>query len=326
MGFRRRFASRRVATMTVGRVLVLVRICQSALREVAVRCLKISERPSKTAKKTLPLGWSGVSARYQNVADGRSHIARTIAISRGRRSSRCWTGSGNPMQNTSRLIKIGGLLFAVSVILAAAESASAQGSSGSGSSGSSSFGTGSSSSSGSSSSTSGNTSGNSSSGIGLTANTPITRSATGNTNQASSTGFVGGNSAQTFVGGSRQATQNQGQNRQFQAFQPSQTTQSTQTQTGTARQVRTSLRMAFAFPAATVAQQTGTLSSSNSVSLSQFATNRPELAGISVNLSSSGEAVLTGTVVSTEASRLAANLVRLQPGVRKVDNQLGVGQ
>lgn len=165
------------------------------------------------------------------------------------------------------------------------------------------------------------------SGLGPEKATPIDRSASGgNTNQAENTGFVGASSSQNFVGGTRQATQNQGQNRQFQAFQPSQTTQSTQTQTGTPRQVRTSLRMAFAFPAATIAQQTGTLSSSNSVSLSQFTTNRPELAGINVDLTNTGEAVLTGTVASTEASRLAANLVRLQPGVRKVNNQLGVGQ
>lgn len=206
------------------------------------------------------------------------------------------------MQKTARLLKFSGLFVAVVVVLASTETAIAQQGSTAG------------------------TSGAAASGIGRTPNTPIDRSNPGSTNQASTTGFVGGSSAETFVGGTRQATQTQGQNRQFQAFQPTQTTQSSQSQqTGTPRQVRTSLRLAFTFPAATGAQQSGSLDSANSVSLSRFASNRPELSGINVNVTNTGEAVLTGTVASTEASRLAANLVRLQPGVRKVNNQLGVG-
>lgn len=37
-----------------------------------------------------------------------------------------------------------------------------------------------------------------------------------------------------------------------------------------------------------------------------------------------GVAVLTGSATSVETRRLAANLMRLQPGVRKVDNQIVV--
>jgi osmotically-inducible protein OsmY len=226
------------------------------------------------------------------------------------------------MQKTVRLLKFSGLLLAVVVVLASGDTALAQfGSTGTGTTGTSSGST-----STRTSTSSGSTSGGTSSGIGLTTNTPINRSTTANSNQADTTGFVGGSSAETFVGGSRQATQSQGQNRQFQAFQPTQTTQNSQSQqTGTPRQVRTSLRLAFTFPAATAAQQSGSLDSANSVSLSRFAATRPELNGINVNMTNTGEAVLTGTVASTEASRLAANLVRLQPGVRKVNNQLGVG-
>lgn len=223
------------------------------------------------------------------------------------------------MQKTARLLKFGGLFVAVVVVLASTEDAFGQsGSTGTGSTGSGSTST--------RTTSSGSTSGGTTSGTSLTSNTPINRSTTGNTNQAATTGFVGGSSAETFVGGSRQATQTQGQNRQFQAFQPTQTTQNSQSQqTGTPRQVRTSLRLAFTFPAATAAQQSGSLDSANSVSLSRFAATRPELSGINVNVTNTGEAVLTGSVASTEASRLAANLVRLQPGVRKVNNQLGVG-
>jgi len=37
-------------------------------------------------------------------------------------------------------------------------------------------------------------------------------------------------------------------------------------------------------------------------------------------------AVLQGTVPSADAARLAANLLRLQPGVRSVDNQATIDQ
>lgn len=164
--------------------------------------------------------------------------------------------------------------------------------------------------------------------LGLAAPTPIDRSAaSSNTNQASNTGFVGASSSQNFVGGTRQANQTQGQNRQFQAFQANQNNQSSQSQqSGTPRSVRTSLRMAFSFPAATAAQQTGSLAPANSLTLSRFEFDRPELSGINVNMTNTGEVILTGNVATTEASRLAANLMRLQPGVRKVNNQLAVTQ
>ncbi len=82
------------------------------------------------------------------------------------------------------------------------------------------------------------------------------------------------------------------------------------------------MRIAFAAPSGTFAQQTGVLANSNSVQLTQFHVNRPELSGVTVELTADGVAVLTGTSPSTDTSRLAANLVRLQPGVRKVNNQI----
>lgn len=114
-------------------------------------------------------------------------------------------------------------------------------------------------------------------------------------------------------------------NRQFQAFQAAQTQANTQSQqTGTPREVRTVLRIGFNFPTASVAQQTGSLASANSLSLRRFSQNRPELAGVNVNLTGDGTAVLTGSLPTTDSSRLAANLMRIQPGVRKVDNQIAV--
>lgn len=114
-------------------------------------------------------------------------------------------------------------------------------------------------------------------------------------------------------------------NRQFQAFQAAQTQANTQSQqTGTPREVRTVLRIGFNFPAASTAQQSGTLASANALSLSRFSQNRPELAGVNVRLTGDGTAVLTGSLATTDSSRLAANLMRIQPGVRKIDNQIVV--
>ena len=145
--------------------------------------------------------------------------------------------------------------------------------------------------------------------------------------QNAATGFVGSNSSQAFVGGARQATNQQATNRQFGAFQNTQNTSNTQSsQTGTPRSIRTTIRISFAAPSGTFAQQTGVLAYSNSVQLTQFSSNRPELSGINVELTADGVAVLTGTSPSIDTSRLAANLVRLQPGVRKVNNQIAVAR
>ena len=139
--------------------------------------------------------------------------------------------------------------------------------------------------------------------------------------------FSGANATQAFVGGAREAAGQQSTNRQFQAFQAAQTQANTQSQqSGTSREVRTVLRIGFKFPTASAAQQTGSLASANSLSLSRFSQNRPELAGVNVSLNGDGTAVLTGSLPTIESSRLAANLMRIQPGVRKIDNQIAVIQ
>lgn len=164
------------------------------------------------------------------------------------------------------------------------------------------------------------------SSTGTTGTTGTGAAGTTGTNTATQN-FIGGNATQNFVGGSRQATNQQGTNRQFQAFQNTQQgmNQGTST-TGTPRQVKTALRIGFSFPNATSAQSSGQLANANQANLSRYVTSRPEFTGISVNMTSEGVAVLTGAADSMESSRLAANLMRLQPGVRRVDNQIGVNR
>ena len=136
--------------------------------------------------------------------------------------------------------------------------------------------------------------------------------------------FIGSTATTGFVGGASQANTQQGTNRQFQAIQNNQSQQSTSQQSGTAREVRTTLRVGFTFPTASQAQVSGRLANANIASLRRFSPIRPELAGIEVALNSNGTAVLTGSALNVETRRLAANLMRLQPGIRKVDNQIVV--
>ena len=136
--------------------------------------------------------------------------------------------------------------------------------------------------------------------------------------------FIGANATQGFVGGARQATNQQGSDRQFEAIQNNQSQQSTSQQTGTPREIRSTLRVGFAFPTASQSQMTGRLADANVASLNRFTPIRPELVGIDVEMSSGGVAILTGSATTLETSRLAANLIRLQPGVRKVKNQIVV--
>ena len=138
--------------------------------------------------------------------------------------------------------------------------------------------------------------------------------------------FVGGSGAQSFVGGGMQGNANRS-NRQFQAFQQQQgmTNQGMGT-TGSPRQIKSALRVNFSGPAASDLQRSGRTAPANRASLDRFAAKNPQFAGLNVTLSPTGVAVLQGTVPSADAARLAANLLRLQPGVRSVDNQATIDQ
>ncbi len=86
------------------------------------------------------------------------------------------------------------------------------------------------------------------------------------------------------------------------------------------RLIRPVSRIAFDYPRPAPTQVADTLAAS----LSRAARQRPALKGVSVELDESGTAVLTGEVESDEARKLAAALIRLEPGVRSVRNELAV--
>lgn len=133
--------------------------------------------------------------------------------------------------------------------------------------------------------------------------------------------FVGANATQGFIGGATQGQTQQRSNRQFQAIQNT-NQQNTQQPIGTPREIRSTLRVGFVFSSAPQLNVAGRLANANVPSMDRFIPERPELAGIDVTLNSSGIALLTGSAPDVESRRLAANLMRLQPGVRKVENQI----
>ena len=162
---------------------------------------------------------------------------------------------------------------------------------------------------------------------GTTGGGGTTGGAAGTTGNAAAPGFVGANATQTFVGGAREATSQQNTNRQFQQFMQEAIASSSQSQqSGTPREIRTTMRIGFSFPTASAAQQSGRLANANALTFTRFTSTRPEFSGINVSLANDGTAVLTGFSPSTETSRLAANLIRLQPGVRNVKNEVAVAQ
>ena len=136
------------------------------------------------------------------------------------------------------------------------------------------------------------------------------------------TGFVGGvDPNNAFVGAAQQTQRNN--SRQFQSItQNGVPTGGAQTNSGTPRQIPVSLKVGFAVPTANAATQ---LIPRTGTAFRQVAVSKPELRGVQVNVAN-GVAVLIGQVPTASSRRLAANLVRLRPGVKRVDNRILIGQ
>lgn len=135
-------------------------------------------------------------------------------------------------------------------------------------------------------------------------------------------GFVGAPPEDEFVGAGEEPTDNNRVNRLFRAITgadvPTGTTQET---TGNRRRVPVSLRLGFPAPSP---RQATALAGPDQVALKRYLAIRPELLAVAVSMDDAGVVTLSGTVADASTGRLAANLVRLQPGVRKIRNQLVV--
>lgn len=84
--------------------------------------------------------------------------------------------------------------------------------------------------------------------------------------------------------------------------------------------IRPTQRIAFEFTPTTPAIAVERVSSR----FSGLTDRRPELAGVTFETDDDGRVILRGTVATEEAGQLAAALVRLEPGVREVVNELAI--
>jgi len=82
--------------------------------------------------------------------------------------------------------------------------------------------------------------------------------------------------------------------------------------------IRPRLKAAFDYPAANV----GAVVSTAQVRFGKLSTRYPQLDQVQVSQADDGTVRLTGTVGSRDTAKLAESLLRMEPGVRKVQNDL----
>jgi len=138
----------------------------------------------------------------------------------------------------------------------------------------------------------------------------------------SAQGFIGASETEGFVGGSRESMTNSAVSRFFREIAGGEVpTGGTQDSSASPRRVPMSLRLGFKAPAPRAATE---LAGVGGISFRRFLTARPELSAVDVSMDDAGTATLIGIVAESATKRLAANLIRLQPGVRQVENQIEV--
>ena len=141
-------------------------------------------------------------------------------------------------------------------------------------------------------------------------------------------GFIGrGNNANQFIGRGTQGGQTQLQRNNFSQSGRNRNTGGGNNRTGnrtgtggTQRVIRPRLRIAFAYRKPSVSVAVTMLSSR----FERLTSRRPSLSGVRIETGAEGEVTLQGTVNSAETRKLAEIMARMQPGVRKVHNELSV--
>lgn len=105
------------------------------------------------------------------------------------------------------------------------------------------------------------------------------------------------------------------------------------TQRGTTRSSRTSIRPSLRLgftpvvrPAADVGRAVSRSFSRIAGRVSRIGETNPALRSVRIVPGKAGQLTLTGTVPTAAAKRLAANILRMEPGVRTVTNNLSVAQ
>lgn len=97
--------------------------------------------------------------------------------------------------------------------------------------------------------------------------------------------------------------------------------------TGSSRSIRPSLRLGFTppqRPSADVRQSTQRRLQSLTQRVARLGDTIPAFQAVNIQVDETGGVTLTGTVPSDRAARLAANILRMEAGVRSVDSRLTV--
>ena len=89
---------------------------------------------------------------------------------------------------------------------------------------------------------------------------------------------------------------------------------------GTQRVIRPRLRIAFAYPKPSVSVAVTALTTR----FERLTSRRPSLAGVRIETGAEGEVTLQGSVKSVETRKLVEIMASMQPGGRKVHNELSV--
>jgi hypothetical protein len=154
---------------------------------------------------------------------------------------------------------------------------------------------------------------------GIISNTVETGRTSGLSNLGGSTLTNAANGANQLPGGSQFGGARNNTNRSVQR--------------GTARSSRTSIRPSLRLGFSPVIRPSADVSRSVSQSFSQIAGRvsrigevNPALRSVRIVPGKAGQLTLTGTVPTAAAKRLAANILRMEPGVRSVTNNLTVAQ
>ena len=149
--------------------------------------------------------------------------------------------------------------------------------------------------------------------------------------QGQQNGMVGARNTQQFLGANQAAQQNQQQNqnrnrnnrgRQNQGMDPNDPNgMNQQGQNDSRRSIRPQQKVSFDVPKIPYEELNITLNS-------RFdrVTRQPALRSVTVDLDADGVVVLRGEVATPSQKQLAVNMVRLEPGVKKVRNELTLAE
>lgn len=153
--------------------------------------------------------------------------------------------------------------------------------------------------------------------------------------QTGQNSFLGGRNTQTFLGGNQRTTQGQnaqqqpqqqqfgnrgnrgGQNRLNDPNDFNQQGMNNQNAQDSRRAIRPQQKVMFETPEYSPTELKTTLDSRF-----ERLTRQSALRGVTVELDAEGVVVLRGSVATAAQRQLAANMVRLEPGVKKVRNEL----